>query len=107
MTRCDQCGSECALPFTCQHCSLKYCPDCRLPPNHNCTGIGSWNAKPRPAAGMNYRRGGEVTATGGIAQESRRERKMKTEKGLPYLKIMIAILLLTLIGLAWLVLTGH
>lgn len=107
MTRCDQCGSEVALPFTCQHCGGKYCPDCRLPPNHDCPGIGSWNAKPRPEIGMNYSRGGSVTATGGVALESRREPKKKTGNGLPYLKIMIAVIVLALFGLAWLVLTGH
>jgi len=107
MTRCDYCGSECTLPFTCQHCGGKFCPDCRLPPNHDCTGIGSWNAKPRPAIGMNYSRGGGVTATGGIAPESRRKPEKKTGEGFPYLKIMIVVIALILLGLAWLVLGGH
>lgn len=107
MTRCDKCGSECTLPFTCQHCGGKFCPDCRLPPNHDCTGIGSWNAKPRPAIGMSYSKGGGVTATGGIALESRRERKKKAREGLPYLKIMVAVIALVLLGLAWLVLTTY
>lgn len=107
MTRCDHCGSECTLPFTCQHCGGKFCPDCRLPPNHNCTGIGSWNAKPRPAIGMNYSRGGGVTATGGVAPETRRRPEKKTGEGLPYLKIMIGVIVLVLLGLAWLVIYGH
>jgi hypothetical protein len=107
MARCDKCGNEVVLPFTCQHCGGKFCPDCRLPPNHDCTGIGSWNAKPRPAIGMNYSRGGGVTATGGIAPETRRRPGKKTEEGLPYLKIMIVIIVLILLGLAWLVLGGH
>jgi len=107
MTRCDHCGSECTLPFTCQHCGGKFCADCRLPPNHTCTGIGSWNAKPRPAIGMNYSRGGGVTATGGVALESRRRSEKKTGGGPPYLKIMIVIIVLVLLGLAWLVLNGH
>jgi len=106
MTRCDYCGSECTLPFTCQHCGGKFCPDCRLPPSHDCTGIGSWNTKPRPAVGMNYSRGGGVAATGGIVPESRRKPK-KTGEGLPYLTIMVIIIVLVLLGLAWLVLTGH
>ena len=107
MTRCDHCGSECPLPFTCQHCRGKFCPSCRLPPNHDCTGIGSWNAKPRPAIGMNYSRGGGVAATGGIAPESGQRWKRKAGDGLPYLKIMIAIVVLVLLGLAWLVLSGY
>ena len=82
-------------------------PDCRLPPNHDCTGIGSWNAKPRPAIGMNYSQGGGVTATGGVAPETRRRPEKKTGEGLPYLKIMIVIIVLVLLGLAWLALTGH
>ncbi len=107
MTRCDHCGNECTLPFTCQHCGGKFCPDCRLPPNHDCTGLSSWNAKPRPAIGMNYSRDGGVTVTGGIALESQRRPERKTGEGLPYLKIMAAIILLVLLGLAWLALTGH
>lgn len=107
MARCDHCNCECTLPFTCQHCGGKFCPDCRLPPNHNCTGIGSWNAKPRPAIGMNYSRGGGVTATGGIAVESRRRQEKNTGGGLPYLKIMIGILVIILLVLAWLVPGGH
>ena len=104
MTRCDHCGSETALPFTCQHCRGKFCPDCRLPPNHNCTGIGSWNSKPRPAVGMSYSRGGGVTATGGVAAESRRAVRPKAAGTMPYLKIMIAIIVLVLLGFAWLLL---
>ena len=107
MARCDKCGSEVVLPFTCQHCGGKFCPDCRLPPNHDCTGIGSWNAKPRPAIGMNYSRGGGVTATGGVAPESRRRLEKTPGEGLPYLMIMIVIIMIVLLGLAWLVLSGH
>ena len=107
MARCDKCANECVLPFTCQHCGGKFCPDCRLPPNHNCTGIGSWNAKPRPAIGMNYSKGGSVTATGGVAPETRRRQEKKAGEGLPYLKIMIVIIVLVLLGLALLVLGRH
>ena len=105
MARCDHCGSECTLPFTCQHCGGKFCPACRLPPGHDCSGSG--NAKPRPAIGMNYRRGGGVTATGGIALESRRKPDKKTGHGLPYLKILIVIVILVLPGLAWLAVNGY
>src|SRR5512147_2577108 len=94
MTRCDRCGTECILPFTCQHCGGKFCPDCRLPPSHDCAGIGSWNAKPRPAVGMRYGRGG-VTATGGIPAEPRRA-GTKEAAAHPYLAIMAAIIVLIL-----------
>jgi hypothetical protein len=107
MARCDHCGNECVLPFTCQHCGRKFCPDCRLPPNHDCTGIGSWNAKPRPAVGMSYSKGGGVTATGGITLETRQRQDKGTGEGHPYLKIMIAVVVLVLLGLAWLVLSGY
>jgi hypothetical protein len=56
---------------------------------------------------MNYSRGGGVTATGGVALESQRRPEKKTGAGLPYLKIMIVIIVIVLIGLAWLVLNGH
>lgn len=106
MTRCDHCGNECTLPFTCQHCGGKYCAGCRLPPNHDCTGIGSWNAKPRPAVSMSYSKGGGVSATGGIAVETRHRAK-KEAAGIPYLKIMAVIIALILLGLAWLALSGY
>jgi hypothetical protein len=54
---------------------------------------------------MNYSRGGGVTATGGIAPESRRKPDRKTGHGLPYLKILIGILVLP--GLAWLAVNGY
>ena len=107
MTRCDHCGNETALPFTCQHCGGKFCADCRLPPNHACSGIGSWNSKPRPAVGMNYSRGGGVTATGGVAVQSRRKSKPGPGREIPYLKIMVAVLVLILLALAWLGLSGY
>ena len=107
MTRCDHCGNESTLPFTCQHCGGKFCADCRLPPNHNCTGMSSWNAKPRPAVGMSYGKGGSVSATGGVAMDARRGSAKKTAMEIPYLKIMAVIIVLILLGFAWLALTGH
>ncbi len=107
MTRCDHCGSECTLPFTCQHCGGKFCAACRLPPNHDCTGISSWNAKPRPAVGAGYTRGGGASPTGGIATEPRFRDAKKTATEIPYLKIMAAIIVLVLLGLIWLALTGY
>ncbi len=36
MPKCDQCGREEVLPFTCAYCSGNYCVEHRLPENHNC-----------------------------------------------------------------------
>jgi len=107
MTRCVHCGNEVVLPFSCQHCGGKYCPVCRLPPNHTCTGIGSWNKKPRPAVGMSYSKGGGVSATGGVAAKSRRRTAGKAAWEIPYLKIIAVLCALILLGFAWLVLNGY
>jgi hypothetical protein len=56
---------------------------------------------------MNYSKGGNVTATGGVALETRRRPEKKAGEGLPYLKIVIVMIVLVLLGLAWLVLGGH
>jgi uncharacterized protein YkwD len=37
MPKCDQCGREEVLPFTCAYCGGNYCVEHRLPENHNCT----------------------------------------------------------------------
>jgi hypothetical protein len=56
---------------------------------------------------LNYSKGGGVSATVGAAPASRDEPAKKNREGIPYLKIMIAVVVLILLGLAWLVLTGH
>jgi hypothetical protein len=56
---------------------------------------------------MRYGKGNRVTATGGVALENRRRPDTKARKGLPYLKIMVAVIALVLLGLALLVLTTH
>ncbi len=106
MPRCDSCGNECTLPFTCQHCGGKFCPECRLPPNHQCTGITSWQKKPVPGVGMRYDRGG-VTATGGGYAETRCTSKRKPGKEVPWLKVMIAIMVIIILGMFFLMMSGH
>lgn len=106
MTRCDHCGTEVTLPFTCQHCGGKFCADHRLPPNHNCTGLMSWNKKPKPAIGANYGRSG-VSATGGIAMESRRSAAGPAAGRIPWLWVMAAIIGLVLLAVVWLVATEY
>ncbi len=98
MARCDCCGNECTLPFTCQHCRGTFCPDCRLPPAHQCTGINSWKKKPAPGVGISYGRGGTATATGGgYGTVSRREKTGRAREGIPWLKVMIAIVIIIML----------
>jgi len=67
-----------------------------------------WNSKPRPAVGISYGKGGGATPTGGgYIADSRRDAKKKQGEGIPYLKIMIAIIVLILIGIAYLVFSGY
>ena len=107
MARCDHCGAECALPFTCQHCGGKFCENCRLPPSHECTNLSSWNKRPRPSISLNYGKSGTTVTGGGYLPDSRASFRRKQGKGMPYLWIMIGVIALVLIALAWLVLTGH
>lgn len=102
--RCEHCGAECALPFTCQHCGGKFCPDCRLPPGHGCTGMQSWNRRPAPGVGMNYRKSGEIIATGGFGGGTRTGEKDRPT--IPWLKVMIAGIVIILLGIAFLVLSS-
>ena len=71
---------------------------------------------PESAAGMQNHgrrsawttaRGGGVRATGGVAMESQHRPEKKAGEGLPYLKIMAAVVVLVLLGLAWLALNGY
>jgi hypothetical protein len=56
---------------------------------------------------MNYRRGGGVRATSGVAMESRRRPEKDAGESHPYLKIMFAVVVLVLLGLTWLALNGY
>jgi hypothetical protein len=105
MPHCDYCGSECSLPFTCQHCGGTFCPECRLPPAHQCTGIASWKKKPAPGIGISYGRGGIATATrGGYGTGSRREKTGRPHEGIPWLKVIIAIVVIIMLALLFLAL---
>jgi len=108
MARCDSCGNECTLPFTCQHCGRKFCPECRLPPNHQCTGLTSWQKKPVPGVVMRYGRDSGVTATGGGYADSRPASKGKQPgKEMPWLKVMIAIMVIIILVILFLVISGN
>ena len=107
MARCDHCGKDATLPFTCQYCGGKFCDECRLPPNHTCENIGMWKKKPLPTAGLSYSKGGGVTATGsGYRADSRREKQGKPYERIPWLKIMIAIVVIIILVLLFMVLSG-
>jgi len=42
MQRCDECGKEISMPYTCSFCGQKYCSEHRLPENHTCDGLSSY-----------------------------------------------------------------
>ena len=55
---------------------------------------------------MKYASGGGVTATGGGYRESTRAAGKKAGQEIPWLKVMIAVIAIVLLGIAYLVLTG-
>jgi len=107
MARCEYCGNECALPFTCQHCGGAFCPECRLPPSHTCTGLASWKNKPAPGVGISYGRGGTAIAIpGGYGTDIPREKTERTRGGIPWLTVMIAVVIIIMLVILFLVLSG-
>lgn len=48
MATCQHCGAFVAFPFKCKYCGLELCPNCRLPPDHDCAGIGTWRGTSAP-----------------------------------------------------------
>ena len=50
MTQCDYCGKEIQTlsAFTCSYCGKIFCPEHRLPFNHNCANIEAWKQAPLP-----------------------------------------------------------
>ena len=107
MARCASCGTECTLPYTCQHCGGKFCPECRLPPNHQCTALTSWQKKPVHGVGIRYGRDRGVTATSGGFSETRHAAKTKKGGKIPWLKVMIAIIMIVSLILLFLVMSGY
>jgi hypothetical protein len=55
---------------------------------------------------MRYDRGG-VTATGGGYAEARRTSKRKPGKEIPWLKVIIAIMVIIILGILFLVMSGY
>lgn len=50
MATCQHCGAFVLLPYKCRYCGLELCSNCRLPPDHDCAGIGSWKSTSAPHA---------------------------------------------------------
>lgn len=42
MQRCEECGEEVSMPYTCSFCGDKFCSEHRLPENHSCDGLSSY-----------------------------------------------------------------
>ena len=82
---------------------------CRLPPPpvHECGGLQSWKKKPAPGIGLRYGKGGGVTVTGGgYAPQTRDRGKRKTAPKIPWLKVMMVVIAVVVLGVAYLVLTS-
>jgi hypothetical protein len=48
MATCAKCGAKVMLPYQCRYCGGYFCPDHRLPENHECSRLPrrGWNDKP-------------------------------------------------------------
>lgn len=47
---CIYCGTKDYLPYQCNYCGQNFCYEHRLPPNHNCTNIKSWESYSGPSS---------------------------------------------------------
>jgi len=43
MAKCEVCGRDVDLPYSCRRCGGEYCSEHRLPENHSCAGLNEWN----------------------------------------------------------------
>lgn len=67
MAKCDYCGAEVSMPYTCGYCGGSFCPKHRLPENHSCEGLDKLTKESR-RSGRIYR---------GISEDLRDEPKEK------------------------------
>ncbi len=47
MAECDFCEEEVSMPYTCGYCGGSFCPEHRLPENHDCDGLDELDEKSR------------------------------------------------------------
>lgn len=45
MAECSYCGEKVSLPFKCKFCGKYFCPEHRLPENHDCEGLKEFKEK--------------------------------------------------------------
>lgn len=44
---CEYCGEKSFMPYRCRYCNGLFCPDHRLPENHDCPGLKGLRENPR------------------------------------------------------------
>jgi Zn-dependent protease len=57
--KCEMCQREVFMPFRCPYCEGYFCPEHRLPENHNCQNLKSARAQKQEAAPMTIQKGRE------------------------------------------------
>ena len=76
--KCERCGVEVDLPFKCNYCEHYFCPDHRLPENHECSE--TWRMKAIRSARTTMGPGQMKTETGSLLLTPRTQiRFSKTE----------------------------
>ncbi len=45
MSRCERCDVDLSMPYSCNYCGGSYCSQHRLPENHDCTGLSSYESE--------------------------------------------------------------
>jgi membrane associated rhomboid family serine protease len=113
MAKCDQCGKNENMPYQCRHCGGTYCAEHRLPENHSCPGLESWddpggvfesdfdasvNNQGRTESGSVLDRIGVSTGPGGILGYFRGNMTY-TFLGLMWITLLFQFLLLPLFGI--------
>jgi len=43
---CDYCGKPAYMPYRCRYCGGRFCPEHRLPENHECSGLRDLRQRP-------------------------------------------------------------
>lgn len=60
--RCEECGAQEDLPYTCKFCEGRYCGAHRLPENHACTGLGAYKERLRSEGRLMHQPGEPIRA---------------------------------------------